>query len=61
MKAITLTLDVDDINLILEALGNMPYVKVSQLIANIHQQANSQLTDGASPTLPESSQSRSSE
>lgn len=36
-------LTVDELNLILESLGNMPFAKVHQLIGNIQQQASAQL------------------
>ena len=43
MKEIQLTLSVDDINKILSALGNLPYVQVFELIARLQTQANHQL------------------
>lgn len=43
MPAINLKLTLDEVNIILEALGQQPYVKVSQLIGNIQQQATAQL------------------
>ena len=43
MQALQLTLTVDEINLALEALGQMPFVKVHQLVAKIQQQAAEQL------------------
>lgn len=42
---IELSLSIDEINKILEALGNRPYVEVFQLIDKIQQQAGSQLHD----------------
>jgi hypothetical protein len=49
-KTIQLELTIDEINLILEALGNEPFIKVHQLIAKIQQQASKQLqADNLSP------------
>ncbi|MFI0960704.1 hypothetical protein ACH4S8_04715 [Streptomyces sp. NPDC021080] len=42
---ITLTLGLDETNLVLEALGQMPFARVYQLIAAIQEQAHKQLTD----------------
>jgi len=44
---ITLELDVQDTNLILEALGKLPFVSVYQLIARIQQQAQAQVQRAA--------------
>lgn len=49
MNNIQLTLSLDEANLILESLGNMPFAKVHQLIAKIQQQAQAQLTP---PEIP---------
>jgi len=46
MQPIQLKLTIDETNVILKALGEMPYVQVHQLIAKIHQQASSQLQEG---------------
>jgi len=43
MPDLQLTLTIDEINLALEALGQMPFIKVHQLIAKIQQQATAQL------------------
>lgn len=43
MKEIQLQLTVDEINLILEGLGNMPFKQVFQLIGRIQEQAGKQL------------------
>jgi len=43
MQNITLTLSLDEVNVILEALGQQPYVSVSQVIATIQEQASAQL------------------
>ena len=43
MKEIKLELTIDEINVILEALGQMPFQQVYNIIHKIHQQANSQL------------------
>jgi hypothetical protein len=44
MQEIKLNLSIAETNLILEALGQMPYVRVFELIANIQQQAQAQLS-----------------
>lgn len=44
MKEIDLQVSVDEVNLILEALGNLPFVKVYALIGKIQQQANQQIS-----------------
>ena len=46
MQNITLTLSTEETNLILEALGKLPYVKSYGLIGNIQQQATAQLAAG---------------
>ncbi len=43
MKEIQLKLSINETNLILEALGELPFVKVHQLISKIQQQAATQL------------------
>jgi hypothetical protein len=43
MKNINLQLSIDETNLILEALGNLPFSKVYALIAKIQAQASQQL------------------
>ncbi|WP_214105156.1 hypothetical protein [Acrocarpospora catenulata] len=47
---ISLSFSVPETNLILEALGNLPYVRVCDLITRIHQQAEPQLA--AETALP---------
>lgn len=47
MNPIRLELTVEETNLILEALGNLPFVKVHELIGKIHQQASSQITNNS--------------
>lgn len=42
-KELTLTLSIDEVNIVLEALGEMPFSKVFQLIDNIQRQAAQQL------------------
>ena len=44
MKQIKLDISVDETNLILEGLGNLPFIKVHELIAKIHEQASAQVT-----------------
>jgi hypothetical protein len=47
---IDLQLTADEINLVLEGLGSMPFVKVYALIAKIQRQASSQLSKGSEPS-----------
>lgn len=49
MKTLTLQLTIDDANLILEALGNQPYVKVFSLITKFQAQASQQLAADSAP------------
>lgn len=44
MEQIKLTLTIEEANIILEALGQMPYKKVYQLVGNIQQQAAQQIS-----------------
>jgi hypothetical protein len=44
MKDIRLNVNVNEINLLLKSLGNLPYYQVCALIDKIQQQANIQLT-----------------
>ena len=43
MKEINLQITIEEANLILEALGNLPFVKVYALIGKIQEQAGQQL------------------
>ena len=43
MKTIQLELNLEEANLILEGLGQLPFVRVYALIANIQEQARKQL------------------
>ncbi|MCA9539034.1 MAG: hypothetical protein KC620_09095 [Myxococcales bacterium] len=43
MNPLTLKLSLEEINLILEALGTQPYIRVHETIARIQQQARAQL------------------
>jgi hypothetical protein len=47
MKDIKLTLTVDETNMILEALGSMPFNKVFEIIGKIQKQASEQLAENA--------------
>jgi hypothetical protein len=42
-EKLVLQLPMEDVNLILKALGNLPFNQVYDLIGKIHQQANEQL------------------
>lgn len=43
MKELTLNLTLEEVNLILKALGKMPFVDVYEVIGRINKQANEQL------------------
>jgi hypothetical protein len=47
---INLQLSADEINLLLEGLGSMPFVKVYALIGKIQQQAAGQFNSASEPT-----------
>jgi hypothetical protein len=49
MDTITLHLSIEDTNLILESLGNLPFVKVYALISTIQEQARQQLSANSAP------------
>ena len=57
MKNIDLQLTVDEINLVLEALGNLPFARVYTLVAKIQQQASQQLSGDELPSDGAASQS----
>lgn len=44
-KSIALELSEEELNLILSAIGNLPYIQVHQLIHKIQQQAGPQLIE----------------
>lgn len=46
MQNLTLNLSLDEVNKILEALGNLPFVQVHELIRSIQEQATAQLSKG---------------
>jgi hypothetical protein len=45
MKDISLTLTIEETNLVLEALGNLPFARVFAVIGKIQEQARQQLSD----------------
>jgi hypothetical protein len=45
MQEIKLTLSLVEVNQVLEALGQMPYIQVYELISSIQQQAQPQLSE----------------
>ena len=53
MKELKLQLTVDETNLILEALGTLPFSKVYTLIGKIQEQAGQQLGSASAPVSPE--------
>jgi hypothetical protein len=57
MKEIQLVLTVDEVNKVLNALGNLPFVQVFEVIPKIQAQADQQLNGKETKlrkTLPES-------
>jgi hypothetical protein len=50
MQELQFNLTLDETNLVLEALGGMPFVRVHQLIAKMQQQAHAQLQVTKDPT-----------
>ena len=56
MKDLRLTLTVNEVNLALKALGNLPYYQVCTLIDKIQAQANLQLTHMNGDTAYESNE-----
>jgi len=55
MSTITIELSIDDTNLVLQALGQLPFVKVYELIGRIQAQAAPQV-QAAAPATAEQSQ-----
>lgn len=53
MKNVTLELHIEEANLILAALGNMPFKDVYALIAKIQEQASQQLQGNDEPAVSE--------
>jgi hypothetical protein len=49
MNMIKIELSIEEANLILESLGQMPFARVYTLIGRIQEQARSQLQVGANP------------
>jgi len=49
MNEIKLSLTIDETNIILEALGNLPFVKVYGLVSKIQEQAGQQLGENELP------------
>lgn len=43
MKELNLSLTIDETNILMKALGDLPFVQVSGLISKIHNQATVQL------------------
>jgi hypothetical protein len=46
MKDVQVTLTIDEANLVLKALMNMPFIEVYELIGKINEQCNKQLSNG---------------
>ncbi|GAA1893283.1 hypothetical protein [Actinomadura bangladeshensis] len=51
MPQITLTLSLQETNLILEALGDLPYARVYELVNAIHRQTLTQVEPAAEPVV----------
>ena len=52
MQDITLSLAVDEVNLVLEGLGNLPFAKVYELVAKIQGQAAEQIRSRTQTETP---------
>jgi hypothetical protein len=52
MQDINLTLHIDDVNVILEGLGNLPFAKVYVLVGKIQEQAAEQIRAAAPNAAP---------
>ncbi len=48
MRELQLSLTIDEVNLILEAVGNLPFHRVYALVGKVQQQASQQLSAGSS-------------
>lgn len=46
MKEVTISLTLDELNLIFKALGNEPFREVYELIGKLNEQTNAQLAEG---------------
>ena len=53
MEKITLTISLEEVNKLLDALGSQPFKQVHQLIAKIQSQATSQLQNPQSNSIEE--------
>ncbi len=51
MQEIKLSLEVEDVNLILEGLGNLPFAKVYTLVGKIQEQASQQIKPAEVPRV----------
>ncbi|MEO9805883.1 MAG: hypothetical protein ABJF04_21675 [Reichenbachiella sp.] len=58
MKEVSLKLSIDEANAVLNALGNLPFVQVNQLISKIQLQAGQQLNGNGSGSGEGSSQKK---
>ena len=53
MNEVTLNLSINEANLVLEALGEMPYRRVYELVVKIQQQASEQLNEKQGNNKPQ--------
>ena len=53
MNTIKLELNIDEVNMVLEALGQLPFARVYALIGRIQEQAHAQLRPSSPEEQPE--------
>jgi hypothetical protein len=56
MQTLQITLTLEEVNLILEALGELPFRRVHLVVSSIQQQATAQLSESRKPAAEENSQ-----
>jgi len=56
MKTITLTLTIDEANLVLDGIGRLPFAKVYTLVNKIQGQAKAQMANGNASRVPAQAQ-----
>ncbi|MCG8341105.1 MAG: hypothetical protein MI674_07605 [Cytophagales bacterium] len=52
MSKINLTLHINEVNLIIKALSELPFREVYELMGKIHEQSNNQLKNGQDKLAP---------
>jgi hypothetical protein len=53
MNTIKLELNIDEVNMVLEALGQLPFARVYALIGRIQEQAHAQIQAASAPAQPQ--------